>query len=85
MLSPRELHGGLRHPCCSPDRRTEFPVEVGQILCRTWDLTMTLTAAFTAAIPPRPGDLSPETSSAVIGHYHPGLQARTRPAASHGS
>jgi len=84
MHSLRGPHGGLLQPLLlTPDRRTEFPVEDDQILCRAWDLTMALTAASTAALPSRPGDLSPELSSVVIGHYHPDLQARARSAALH--
>ena len=84
MLSLRGPHGGLLQPLLlTPDRRTEFPVEDDQILCRAWDLTTALTAASTAALPSRPGDLSPEISSAVIGHYHPDLQAHARFAARH--
>ena len=84
MLALRGPHGGLLNPLqLTPDRRTEFPVEDDQILCRAWDLTVALTAASTAALPPRPGDLSPELTSAVIGHAYPDLQSRARSAAIH--
>ena len=84
ILSLRGLPSGLLQPLLlTPDRRAEFPIEDDQILCRAWDLTMALTAASAAALPSRPGDLSPELSSAVIGHYHPDLQARARSAALH--
>jgi hypothetical protein len=46
-------------------------------------LTVAFSSAPTAALPSRPGDLSPELTSAVIGHYHPDLQSRARSAAIH--
>ena len=84
MLSFLELHGVLLAPLqITPDRRTEFPVEDDQTLCRAWDLISAFTTASTASLQSRPGDFSPELSAAAIGHYHPDLLAQARAAALH--
>jgi hypothetical protein len=84
ILRLRKPHGALLSPLqLTPDRRTESPAEDDQTLGRAWNLATALSAASTAPLPSRPGELSPELSAAAIGLYHPTLQAQARSAALH--
>ena len=84
LLSLREPHGATLAPIqVSPGRRAEIPVEDEQTLCRAWHIISAFSTASTAGLPPRPGDLSPELSSVIIGHYQPDLYPRALAAAHH--
>ena len=84
LLSLREPHGATLIPIqVTPGRRTEIPVEDEQTLCRAWHIISAFSTASTAALTPRPGDLSPELTSVIIDHYHPDLYPRAISAAHH--
>ena len=84
LLRLRQPHGATLEPIqVTPGRRTEIPVEDEQTLCRAWHIGSAISTANSAGLPPRPGDLSPELSAFIMGHYQPDLYPRALSAASH--
>jgi hypothetical protein len=84
LLSLREPHGATLEPVqVTPGRRTEIPVEDEQTLCRAWHIISAISTASSAGLPPRPGDLSPELSALIIGHYQPDIYPRALAASRH--